>query len=72
MRGCAAKSRENSTSSKDAGKRELIECNEDSVPAITPDDVARIDEGIVADERGDFATNEEVQAEFARWRRLRG
>ena len=30
--------------------------------------LAKIDEGIAAAERGDFASDEEVQAEFARWR----
>jgi predicted transcriptional regulator len=39
---------------------------------ISPADIARIDEGIAADERGDFATEEEVRSEFARWRSLRG
>lgn len=29
----------------------------------------RIDEGIAAAERGDFASDAEVRAEFARWRR---
>lgn len=32
--------------------------------------LARIDEGIAAANRGEFATEEEVQAEFARWRKL--
>jgi predicted transcriptional regulator len=31
--------------------------------------LARIDEGIAAADRGEFATEEEVQAEFARWRK---
>lgn len=30
--------------------------------------LARIDEGIQAADRGEFATEEQVQAEFARWR----
>jgi len=30
--------------------------------------LARIDEGIAAANRGDFASETEVQAEFARWR----
>jgi len=29
----------------------------------------RIDEGIAAGDRGDFASEKEVQAEFAKWRR---
>lgn len=32
--------------------------------------LAQIREGIEADERGDYATEQEVQAEFARWRKL--
>ena len=32
--------------------------------------LAAIKEGIEADERGDYATEQEVQAEFARWRKL--
>ena len=32
--------------------------------------VARIREGIEADERGDYATDDEVAAEFAKWRKL--
>lgn len=31
--------------------------------------LARIDEGIQAADRGEFATEEQVQAEFARWRK---
>ncbi len=31
--------------------------------------LARIEEGIAAAEAGDLATEEEVQAEFARWRK---
>lgn len=31
--------------------------------------LAKIDEGIAAADRGDFATEEEVQAQFARWRK---
>lgn len=58
--------------SKDIDKHEPVERSEDSVQAITPEDLARIDEGIAAAERGDFATEEEVQAEFARWRSLSG
>lgn len=30
--------------------------------------LAKIDEGIASADRGDFASEEEVQAEFARWR----
>jgi predicted transcriptional regulator len=32
--------------------------------------LARIREGIEADERGDYASEEEVAREFARWREL--
>jgi predicted transcriptional regulator len=32
--------------------------------------LARIDEGIKADERGEYASEQEVEAEFARWRKL--
>jgi predicted transcriptional regulator len=32
--------------------------------------LARIQEGIEADERGDYASEQEVEAEFARWRKL--
>jgi predicted transcriptional regulator len=32
--------------------------------------LARIREGIEADERGDYASDKEVEAEFARWRKL--
>jgi predicted transcriptional regulator len=32
--------------------------------------LARIREGIEADARGDYASEEEVAAEFARWRKL--
>ena len=32
--------------------------------------LAQIKEGIEADECGDYATEQEVQAEFARWRKL--
>jgi predicted transcriptional regulator len=32
--------------------------------------LARIEEGIAADERGDYASEQEVEAEFARWRKL--
>ena len=32
--------------------------------------LARIDEGIHAADRGEFATEEQVQAEFTRWRKL--
>jgi len=32
--------------------------------------LARIREGIEADNRGDYASEEEVAAEFARWRKL--
>ncbi|MGB9029601.1 MAG: ribbon-helix-helix protein, CopG family [Acidobacteriaceae bacterium] len=32
--------------------------------------LARIEEGIKADERGDYASDQEVEAEFARWRKL--
>jgi predicted transcriptional regulator len=32
--------------------------------------LARIEEGIRADERGDYASEQEVEAEFARWRKL--
>ncbi len=32
--------------------------------------LGQIREGIEADERGDYATEQEVKAEFARWRRL--
>ena len=31
--------------------------------------LARIDEGMAAANHGEFATDEEVQAEFARWRK---
>jgi predicted transcriptional regulator len=31
--------------------------------------LARIDEGIQAADRGEFATEEQIQAEFARWRK---
>jgi predicted transcriptional regulator len=31
--------------------------------------LAKIDEGIESADRGDFATDEEVQGEFARWRK---
>ncbi len=31
--------------------------------------LAKIDEGIESAERGEFATHDEVQAEFARWRK---
>lgn len=31
--------------------------------------LAKIDEGIVSADRGEFATDEEVQAEFTRWRK---
>jgi RHH-type rel operon transcriptional repressor/antitoxin RelB len=31
--------------------------------------LAKIDEGIESAERGEFATDDEVQAEFARWRK---
>jgi len=31
--------------------------------------LARIEEGIAAADRGEFASEKEVQAEFARWRR---
>jgi predicted transcriptional regulator len=41
-----------------------------AVPKICAENLARIDEGIAAAERGDFATEEEVRAEFARWRGL--
>jgi hypothetical protein len=54
---------------------EQHDCDDDSdasVPVISPADLARIEEGIAAAERGDFATEEEVRAEFARWRLLRG
>lgn len=32
--------------------------------------LARIAEGIAADEHGDYASDREVEAEFARWRKL--
>jgi len=32
--------------------------------------LSRIAEGIKADERGDYASEQEVEAEFARWRKL--
>jgi predicted transcriptional regulator len=32
--------------------------------------LAQIREGIEADERGDYASEQEVEAEFARWRKL--
>jgi predicted transcriptional regulator len=32
--------------------------------------MSRIREGMEADDRGDYASDQEVQAEFARWREL--
>jgi predicted transcriptional regulator len=32
--------------------------------------LAQIREGIEADDRGDYASEQEVEAEFARWRKL--
>jgi len=45
--------------------------DEGAIPTHSDEDLARIDEGIAAAQRGDYATDEEVRAEFARWRRLR-
>ncbi|MFY9746784.1 MAG: hypothetical protein WAK25_10910, partial [Acidobacteriaceae bacterium] len=55
----------------DFEKRDCDECGEAAAPMISAADLARINEGIAAADRGDFATEEEVQAEFARWRSLR-
>jgi hypothetical protein len=57
---------------KDFEQHDYDENSEASVPTISPADLERIDEGIAAAERGDFATEEEVRAEFARWRSVRG
>lgn len=38
--------------------------------SLEPNDLARIEEGIAAADRGEFATDDEVEAEFARWKRV--
>lgn len=57
---------------EESEQRDCAEDNKTPAPTIRPADLARIGEGITADEQGDFATEEEVLAEFARWRSLRG
>ncbi|HKO13848.1 MAG TPA: hypothetical protein VJV22_17900 [Acidobacteriaceae bacterium] len=37
---------------------------------LDEEDLARIEAGMEAADKGDFATDEEMRAEFARWREL--
>lgn len=50
-------------------RTQLIEEAIDQYLALQHLHLARIDEGIQAADRGEFATEEQVQAEFARWRK---
>lgn len=50
-------------------RTQLIEEALDQYLALQQLHLARIDEGIQAADRGEFATEEQVQAEFARWRK---
>jgi len=52
-------------------KRDRTQLIEDAIEqyiALQKVHLARIDEGIAAAEQEDFATEEEVRTEFARWR----
>jgi predicted transcriptional regulator len=51
------------------GRTQLIEDAIEQYLALQQMHLAKIDEGIAAADAGDFATEEEVQAEFARWRK---
>jgi predicted transcriptional regulator len=50
-------------------RTQLIEEALDQYLALQNLHLARIDEGIQAADRGEFATEDQVQAEFARWRK---
>jgi RHH-type transcriptional regulator, rel operon repressor / antitoxin RelB len=50
-------------------RTQLIEEAIDQYLALQHLHLARIDEGIKAADHGEFATEEQVQAEFARWRK---
>jgi predicted transcriptional regulator len=50
-------------------RTQLIEDAIEQYIALQKLHLARIDEGLAAAEHGDFATEEEVRSEFARWRR---
>jgi predicted transcriptional regulator len=50
-------------------RTQLIEEAIEQYVALQHLHLARIDEGIQAADCGDFATEEQVQAEFARWRK---
>lgn len=49
-------------------RTQLIEEAIEQYLALQQMHLARIDDGIAAADAGDFATEEEVQSEFARWR----
>ena len=50
-------------------RTQLIEEAIDQYLALQHLHLARIDEGIQAADSGEFATDEQVQAEFSRWRK---
>jgi RHH-type transcriptional regulator, rel operon repressor / antitoxin RelB len=50
-------------------RTQLIEEAIEQYLALQHIHLARIDEGIQAADRGEFATEEQIQAEFARWRK---